>query len=197
MVEHYFTKEPKSKLKMYKLKARVRGNEIEFYSGTGLFSLKRLDKASSLLIEHATLKKKWKVLDLGCGYGIIGIALKLSEPSLEVTFSDINARAIQLSQHNLDFQKMKGTVVQSDGFANITGEFNTILLNPPQTAGKKICLKMIEDSKKHLKKKGLFQMVARHNKGGKDLSKKMEEVYGNCKDIVKKAGVRVYISEKE
>jgi 16S rRNA (guanine1207-N2)-methyltransferase len=74
--------------------------------------------------------------------------------------------------------------------------FDTILLNPPQTAGKKLCFELIEESKAHLKKDGLLQLVARHNKGGKDLSKKMLEVFGNVEPTAKEAGFRVYVSKR-
>ena len=92
--------------------------------------------------------------------------------------------------------KLKATIIQSDGFENIKNEFDTILLNPPQTTGKQLCFKLIEDSKKHLKNKGYLQIVARHNKGGIELSKKMLEVFNNVKDIAKASGYRIYISQK-
>ena len=69
--------------------------------------------------------------------------------------------------------------------------------NPPQTAGKEICFQLIEQSKNHLKNGGNLQLVARHNKGGKTLSRKMEEVFGNVKVIAKKAGYWAYMSVKE
>ena len=86
--------------------------------------------------------------------------------------------------------------MQSDGFENIKDKFDTILLNPPQTAGKQLCQKLIEDSKQHLNPKGCLQLVARHNKGGKELSKKMFEVFGNMKEIAKGSGYRTYLSQK-
>ena len=77
----------------------------------------------------------------------------------------------------------------------INENFDIILLNPPQTAGKKLCFKLIEDAKSHLLQNGSLQLVARHNKGGKELSKKMLEVFGNVKDIAKSSGYRIYISK--
>ena len=74
--------------------------------------------------------------------------------------------------------------------------FDTILLNPPQKAGKDVCFRMIEEAPNHLKEDGTLQIVATHNKGGKTLAKKMEEVFGNVDSIVKKGGVRVYLSRK-
>ncbi len=195
MVEHYFTKYPKSKLILNKLKANLRNKEIIFYTASGLFSIKKVDKGSELLINKCIIKDNWKVLDLGCGYGIIGLALLKSNKTLNITFLDINERAIEITKKNLGLNSLKATVVSSDGFKNIKNKFDTILLNPPQTAGKEFCFKLIEESKKHLNEKGLLQVVARHNKGGKELSKKMLEIFNNVKDIAKRTGYRVYISQ--
>ncbi|MBI2148870.1 class I SAM-dependent methyltransferase [Candidatus Woesearchaeota archaeon] len=194
-MEHYFTKSPKSELKIKKLKAILRKKEIEFYTASGLFSINQVDKGSELLINKCLIENNWKILDLGCGYGIIGLSLLKFNITLKLTFSDINERAIQITKKNLEFHKLKAELIQSDGFESIKEKFNTILLNPPQTAGKKLCFKLIEDSKQHLEKEGYLQIVARHNKGGKELSKKMFEVFNNVKEISKSAGYRIYISK--
>lgn len=195
-MEHYFTKEPTSDLKIFKLKTILRNKEIEFFTGTGLFSYKQLDKGTQLLINKALIREHWKLLDLGCGYGIIGVSLKKFYPSLDVTFSDINKRALELTKKNLEYHHLQAHLIQSDGFEKIHQNFDTILLNPPQTAGKKLCFKLIEDSSPRLEKKGYFQLVARHQKGGRELSKKMFEVFGNVKETAKGAGYRIYISQK-
>ncbi len=196
MAEHYFTKEPQSEKRIFKHKTILRNREIEFFTASGLFSIKQVDIGSALLINKSIIKEGWKILDLGCGCGIVGLTLKIIFPSLELTFSDINERALELTEKNLDFHKIKGETVQSDGFEKIKNTFDSILLNPPQTAGKEICFKLIEDAKAHLNMRGLFQLVARHKKGGRVLSKKMLEVFGNVKDTAKKAGYRIYVSEK-
>ncbi|MBS3151892.1 class I SAM-dependent methyltransferase [Candidatus Woesearchaeota archaeon] len=195
MQEHYFTKSPQSKLIIKKLKVKLRNKEIEFFTASGLFSISRVDLGSEILINKCIIEDNWKVLDLGCGYGIIGLALLKSNKTLKLTFSDINERAIQLTKKNLDIYKLKATVVQSNGFENIREKFNAILLNPPQTAGKELCFKLIENSKEYLEKNGLLQVVARHNKGGKELSRKMKEVFNNVTEISKSSGYRIYISK--
>ena len=194
-MEHYFTKSPKSELKIKKIKAVLRSKEIEFYTASGLFSINKADKGSKLLINKCIIKDNWKVLDLGCGYGIIGLSILIANPSLKLTFSDINERAVQLTNKNLKLHNLNAEVIQSDCFKNIKDKFNTILLNPPQTAGKELCFRLIEDSKHHLEKEGILQLVARHNKGGKELSKKMKEVFNNIKETAKSAGYRLYISQ--
>ena len=195
-MEHYYTEKPTSKIEFNKFFTKLKGEDIQFYSVSGVFCKSGVDKGSELLIEKCILNKNWKVLDLGCGYGIVGISLLNFDKSLDVTFSDVNERALMACKKNLVLNNLKGKVLKSDGFEKINDKFDTILLNPPQTAGKKLCFKLIEDSFNYLNEKGLLQIVARHNKGGKELSKKMNEVFENVKDTAKSNGFRIYVSEK-
>jgi len=82
-------------------------------------------------------------------------------------------------------------------FSKIPEKFDVILLNPPQTAGKKICFQMIEESKLHLNEKGTLQIVARPKKGGETLAQQMLKVFGNAYEIAKGAGFKVYLSRLE
>ncbi len=197
MTEHYYTKKPESKLIIHKIKAIIRNKQIEYFTASGLFSTNRLDKGTELLINKCLIENNWKILDLGCGSGIVGLALKLAFPSIKLTCSDINERAIFVAKKNLEKYKLTAYIIQSNGFEKITNKFDTILLNPPQTAGKKLCFKLIKDSKEHLENSGLLQIVARHNKGGKELAKKMLEVFNNVKDIAKSSGYRIYTSHND
>ena len=194
---HYYSKVQKSPLNLTQFSAVMRGNNLEFYSGSGVFCKDKVDKGTMLLVNKAIIEDNWKVLDLGCGYGPVGIAIAKSNPSVKVLMSDINKRAVMLAKKNIELNGLKNArAIKSDLFQNIPEKFNAILLNPPQSAGKELCLKMIELSKEHLEKGGTFQMVARHNIGGSVLEKTMLEVFGNVQELAKKSGYRVYISEK-
>ncbi len=192
---HYYDKNQKGPLNLRKLSDRIRGNILDFYTASGVFSLSKIDKGGRLLAEKCVLEDDWTVLDLGCGYGNVGIAIAKSLPLSKVVLSDINKRAVMLAKENIKLNSLNNAeAIQSDIFEKIPGKFNTILLNPPQSAGKELCLKMIEESKDHLLPLGLFQLVARHNIGGKELEKKMKEVFGNVESTAKKSGFRIYIS---
>lgn len=142
------------------------------------------------------MENKWDVLDLGCGIGVVGIAIKKSFAKCNVVLTDINKRAVMVAKRNAKQNNVEVKIKQGDMYTKIKDKFDTILFNPPQHAGKDICMQMIQDSVKFLKKNGLLQVVARHNKGGKSFEKKMKEVFGNVKDIAKKGGFRIYVSEK-
>jgi len=193
---YYFSKFQESEIKLRKIKANLRGIGFEFYSGSGVFSKDKIDKGTELLINSCILTHGWKVLDFGCGYGAIGISIAKFFPDTNVLMADINKRAVKLAKMNVKMNNIGNAhLTSSDLFQTINQRFNTIIVNPPQKAGKDVCFKIIEEAKNHLEPNGLLQLVARHNKGGKTLELKMKEVYGNVKEIAKKAGYRVYVSE--
>ena len=194
---HYYTKKQTSKLRLKKIRIKVKDIEYDIFSGSGVFSKDKLDLGSKILIENCLIKNNWGVLDLGCGTGVVGISIKKIYPSLKVLMIDINERAVELTKKNIELHNLKDVEVRkSNLFEKINEKFNTILVNPPQTAGKDVCFKMIEKSKKHLIEGGILQLVARHSKGGKILSEKMKDIFGNVNTIAKRSGYRVYVSEK-
>lgn len=199
MVEHYYSEEPETEFKLFKLKVEnVRGMDFEYYTAPSVFSYRKLSRGALVLIENMIIEDGWDVLDLGCGYGPIGIAAaKLAENGY-VVLTDINKRACDLAAMNLGLNEIENAGVrQGNLYEPVENEeFNTILNSPPLSAGKEICKKMIKRSKEHLKEDGIYQMVARHNKGGKSLSKYLKKVYGNLETIAKEGGFRVYIGEK-
>jgi 16S rRNA (guanine1207-N2)-methyltransferase len=201
--EHYFSENPRSSFIKEKFEVEILGEKIIINSGSGLFSLKELDFGTELLIKNAKIPEESsnpKILDLGCGYGIVGIALKKHYPNLDMTLIDVNDRAIQVSKKNCDENDTECAVIKSDIFSNPLlkdKKFDVILTNPPFSAGKKVCIEFINQSFEHLNKKGLLELVAPHNKGGESLKKIMLETFDNVDELAKKRGYRVYISEKK
>ncbi len=193
---HYYSKEQTSELNLMKISIRIANEVFELYSGSGVFSKKRLDKGTELLLKNLMLEGRRKVLDLGCGIGVAGIYAKMKSPDIELTLSDVNERAVKLCKKNLKLYGMEGRVRQSDGMEKVKGSFDLILLNPPQVAGRDTCIRLFKESYEHLEEGGVLQVVARHNKGGKTLSHKMEEIFGNMEELAKGSGYRVYISRK-
>ena len=195
--EHYFTEKPLSNIREEKFSVTIRGQRIDITSASGIFSIKELDFGTRLLIENAHIKGS--VLDLGCGYGIIGIAIKKFYPESDVWMCDINERAVRCAKDNCAKNNVECHVLKSDLFSNAelhNKKFDTILTNPPFSAGKILCKEFIRQSRDHLNDEGLLQLVAPHNKGGESLKKSMLDVYGTVGELAKKSGYRVYISVK-
>jgi len=193
---HYYTEKQDSDFKPKIISDVLRGKNFSFYTASGVFSKNRIDKGTRALIENCIVNDGWKVLDLGCGYGVVGIVIKKLFPNSEVVLSDINERALKLSQMNAGLNNVEVRIVKSFLFENLQELFDTIIVNPPQSAGIEICYKMIEESYKHLKTNGLLQLVSRHNKGGSRLEKRMLETFGNTSSK-RISNYRVYISKKE
>ncbi len=196
MQEHYFSKEPASELKLGLLQiANLRGLNLELYTASGLFAYKKIDKGTWVLIENMIIQGR-KILDLGCGIGVIGITYAILDKTANITCSDINNRAVKIAGMNADKLGLKLEIVQSDLFENLKGNFDNILSNPPITAGMETCYKLVEDSHKHLNEKGLLQVIARHKHGGERIMKKMQETFKNCRVICKRGGYWLYVSER-
>jgi 16S rRNA (guanine1207-N2)-methyltransferase len=190
---HYFSEKQDSELKIKKVNVIIRNKEYEFFTANGVFSSERVDLGTRVLGNYMIIKENDRVLDLGCGIGVIGkIAKELTQK--EVVLVDVNERALMLAKMNL--KGLNNIVIKkSDVFGALQGEkFDVILLNPPQSAGRKLCLRMIAESLEHLNKGGSLQLVARHNIGGSYFENYMKEVFGNVSTLAKKGGFRVYKS---
>ena len=193
---HYYSPKQTSPTSETEITIRLKNLEFHLFSGSGVFSKKRLDTGTRVLIENCEIPENASILDLGCGIGVVGISVKMRYPKTKVTQTDVNERAIMLTKKNLKKHNLDNKVKVSDGFTRLKDEYDVILFNPPQSAGKKVCFKLIEESYKHLHPEGSLQLIARRNKGGNSLSKKMEEVFGNVEVIVKRSGYWLYMSFK-
>ncbi len=193
---HYYSPNQNTDFEPFKIIVSTKKGQFEIYSSSGVFSKKKLDNASKLLIENAEIKQNQKVLDLGCGYGVMGMALKKFHPSLQVTLSDISQRALKLARLNKKELDLDVKIKKSDLFSNINEKFDVIITNPPYAAGRQTCFDIITQSINFLKPGGTLQLVARHKKGGKVLGEKIQEVYGNLDDSKKGSGFRIYKGKK-
>jgi 16S rRNA (guanine1207-N2)-methyltransferase len=192
-MEHYFSEKQTSVLSVKKIDITYFEKKFSFLTPNGVFSFGKIDKGSDLILNKAKIEKSKKVLDLGCGYGLIGIVIAKIY-NAKVTMVDINERALTFATKNAKKNNVDVEIIKSDAFKEIKNKFDVILFNPPQHAGKKLCFSMIEDSKKYLEKDGSLQVVARHNKGGKHIQEHMQNVFGNVEKVAIKSGFRIYIS---
>jgi len=191
---HYFDEQQEGPFEPFLLNIKFKDEYYKLYSASGVFSLKRLDKGTETLLTYCDVPEEGSVLDLGCGYGVVGLLIKKSNPQLAVTLSDVNERALKLARMNKKQVGVTVHVKKSDLFEKLS-MFDCILTNPPYVAGRKVIFSLIEQAKEHLNAKGSLQLVARHQKGGKMLEKKMLATFGNVDVLGKKAGFRVYISK--
>ena len=191
--EHYFSENPTSSEKLGLLRATLNGFQLEFMTSSGVFSHKRIDNGTRLLVESMVLPTEGRVLDLGCGYGVIGIAAAKKNPGLRVWMTDVNSRAVALAEENMRRNSVRATIIQGSLYEPVQGEtFDAIITNPPISAGMaKIVEPIIKDASLHLNSGGSLQLVVQSNKGGRTVSALIEEAFGNIEVAARGGGYRV------
>lgn len=197
--DHYFTAHPKSKLKLGVIYTNLRGRPFEFLTSSGVFSKRRVDLGTRLLIESMILPEKGCVLDVGCGYGAVGVVAATFNPNLCVIMVDVNERAVWLARQNIELNGVGNAEVRRGHLYEPVKDlsFNCVLSNPPVSAGMETVKAVIVDAAKHMADKALFQIVVKSKIGGKRLRMLLEEAFRNVEILARKSGYRVFVSEKQ
>jgi 16S rRNA (guanine1207-N2)-methyltransferase len=181
------------------IRQRLRGFDLEFWTDAGVFSKGGIDFGSKLLIETMQIPVDARVLDLGCGYGPIGItAAKLAHQG-SVLMVDINERAVELSRKNLIQNSVKNAEVRVSNLFDAVEEqerFDRILTNPPIRAGKAVVHQIFADSVYRLKPEGELWVVIQKKQGAPSARKKLEELFENVEDSAKDAGYRIFTCKR-
>lgn len=195
-MQHYYTKNPQIAHDIGEIDFNIKNIKLQFMTDAGVFSKKAVDYGSQVMLK--TLPDiKGEVLDLGCGYGAIGITIAKLNPMCRVTMIDINERAIELTKKNILLNKVENAeCFQSDAFENVKGIYGTIISNPPIRTGKKVIYPMFENSIKYLDSDGSLYIVIQKKQGANSAMEKLHEVYGNCEAINKDGGYWILKSKK-
>ena len=168
---------------------------LRFSTDHGVFSYGEIDDASLKLVRLCR-SVSGDVLDLGCGYGFIGIYLKTKYPEIVLYQSDINERALELCTLNASENDINSKIIRSDSFESIDGFFNHIFLNPPIHAGKDICNELIDASYTHLKPEGSLYLVIRKKHGAEGYISRFENMEYKYSVLDKKDGIYVLMISK-
>jgi len=191
---HYFSSKPTAEDIRGLIKTILRGKQYEFVTSRGVFSSKRVDNGTRILAESMILPEGGRLLDMGCGIGILGIVAARERADLEVLMTDINQRAVELTRLNAKRNKINNFSVHEGYLYEPLGDttFETIVSNPPISAGmRKVVFPLVEGAKERLVEGGTLQLVIQSNKGGKMLARAIDNVFGEHTVLARKSGYRV------
>lgn len=199
MAEHYYSREQKVDSKPRIWSFTLRNNVLTFTTDNGVFSKGEVDFGSRLLIEAFQFPDlPGPILDVGCGYGPIGISLAKEAKSKEIHMVDVNERAINLAKSNALLNKVDNVqIYESDRLTQVKSkEYAAILTNPPIRAGKQVVHEIFEQSFEHLISGGELWVVIQKKQGAPSAIEKLNELFGAVETVEKKKGYFILKAKK-
>lgn len=200
MSDHYYSKQPHSQLKTDQIECTLRNHTFTFTTASGVFSKRSVDFGSQLLIEtFQEPEVSGSILDLGCGYGPIGISLAKTFKDRTILMVDINERAISLTKQNIAQNNVDNAkALLSEGFANVEeSNFAAIVTNPPIRAGKKIVYPMIEESQSRLQLGGELWVVIQKKQGAPSFHRFLSTLFSKVTVENRRKGYYIFRAVKE
>ena len=192
----YYAENPDAAHDIHELRVDLLGEKMTFLTDAGVFSKKMVDFGSQLLLKCLEVDEGETVLDVGCGYGPLGLSLAKAY-GVQATMVDINNRALDLARQNAERNKVEATIFQSNIYEQVEGHFDHVISNPPIRAGKQVVHEIIEKSKDFLATDGDLTIVIQKKQGAPSAKSKMEDVFGNCEVVKKDKGYYILRSVKE
>ena len=174
-MNHYFTNDDSLKSEIKKINVKINNLPFSFYTDNGVFSKKGLDFGTRTLLENLS-NIKGDILDIGCGYGPIGIYIAKSFKT-KVDMADVNKRSLTLSLKNAKLNNVEVNIFESDLYNNINKKYDFIVTNPPIRVGKKILYQLLFEAQKYLNKNGELWFVINKEQGAKSVIKDLSLEY--------------------
>lgn len=192
VMTHYFSEDNNTlKSNPSVIAFSVNNTQLKFKTDHGVFSRNNLDRGTEILLNYLEVDDSVKrVLDLGCGYGTVGVYVS-KRYEVEVDMVDINQRAIELSIHNVELNNVKANVYKSDGLDGVKGNYDLIITNPPIRAGKELIYKFFRESADHLNENGSLWLVINKKHGAESAINYLKTIYGKITVLGRKKGFYV------
>lgn len=193
-MSHYFENDNKLKSEVKELSYKYDSFSFTFLSDNGVFSKKHIDYGSKLLLENYLKieKENNDVLDVGCGYGFLGIVIGVINKA-NVDMIDLNKRAIHLTERNIKkYKEINTHVFLSDSFENVNKKYDSIITNPPIRVGKEKLLEILFSACDHLKKNGTLYFVIRKDQGALSVKKILETNNKKVELLDRDKGFHIY-----
>ena len=198
-MSHYFQDDPNLASNIKEISFEINGITMKLLTDNGVFSKSNVDEGSYAFLKVLLpLDLGNTILDLGCGYGTIGLTLAKAHGQARITLADVNPRAVALCKRNAELLKLspRVTILQSDIYEKIEGPYDSIVVNPPIRAGKAVTYRMYEEAKQYLIDGGSLYIVIRKAQGAPSASKYIESIFGNITLLKRDKGYYIYRATK-
>lgn len=200
MSDHYYSKKPQIESKPRHWKFTLLGHAFSFETDAGVFSKSEVDFGSRVLIDTFVMPEiEGAILDVGCGYGPIGMAIAKQHPDRDIFMMDINERAVSLAQKNAQLNGIQNVqIFESDGLSAVDDQLlvAAVLTNPPIRAGKDVVFKIYDESFKKLEKDGELWVVIQKKQGAPSTVKHLEENFSQVEVVRKEKGYWIIRAKK-
>ncbi|APX71092.1 class I SAM-dependent methyltransferase [Companilactobacillus allii] len=198
MANQYFENSADLEHELKDFNFTLRNNNFTFTSDSGVFSRQTVDFGSRVLIEAIDFENipAGNILDVGCGYGPIGLSLAKEQDQRNVDMTDVNLRAIDLAKKNAKSNKVNNiNIFESNMYEKVTENYSLIVSNPPIRAGKNVVSGIISGAASHLVANGELWIVIQKKQGAPSAKKLMEATYGNVDVVTKSKGYYILRSK--
>ncbi|PZE19149.1 class I SAM-dependent methyltransferase [Paenibacillus xerothermodurans] len=198
MSEHYYSQTPTMAHDVHIIEETLRGRKYKFATDAGVFSKKGVDYGSKALIHAMEISRDASVLDVGCGYGPIGLAAAVLASEGKVTMVDINERAVALARQNAERNHVANVeIIQSDMLKAVMDRtYDVVLTNPPIRAGKATVHRIFEQAFEVLSPGGALWVVIQKKQGAPSAFTKLDSLFSNVVEIGKDKGYRIFKAVK-
>lgn len=198
-MSHYYENDNKLSKELSTIHYYYQDTKLSFYTSAGVFSRTSVDFGTHLLLESLIgepLEEK-RILDVGCGYGAIGISIAKLFRNSNVEMVDIVDQAIDLAIQNVKLNKVNNVkAFKSNLFETVEGSFDVVVSNPPIRAGKEVVHAIVDQAFFHLENQGSLYFVIQKKQGAISLQAKMNDVFHNAEILNKKSGYLILKSVK-
>lgn len=198
MANQYFENSDDLEHELKDFNFTLRNNNLTFTSDAGVFARQTVDYGSRVLIEAISFDEvpAGNILDVGCGYGPIGLSLAKEQTGRSVDMTDVNLRAMDLAKKNAETNRIKNVnVFESNMYENISDKYALVISNPPIRAGKNVVSGIISGAKEHLVANGELWIVIQKKQGAPSAKKLMDATYGNVEIVTREKGYYILRSK--
>ena len=187
--DHYYSREPESASRPAVCETEYRGRKLRFETDAGVFSRGELDTGTRLLLEALPERLEGDVLDLGCGWGAVGVSVGKAFPETRVTMTDVNLRALELARKNARANGVAAECLESDGLEALRGRtFDAVITNPPIRAGKQVIYRLFAGAAEALNPGGALFLVIRKQQGAESCLRYLATIFARVEKLDRSGG---------